>query len=76
MTPEEKHVDDWLKRVEEWLKERNAPPEFCRMRQRARKRTQIATRSRAAKELQRHKWLMEPERRLIYLAFIDRELEA
>ena len=76
MTPEElKHFDEWIKRVQDGLKERNAPPALRARVKENHEKLRAHLRQESEREAEIHKWLTEGEGRPTFLAFVDKELK-
>jgi len=76
MTPEElKQFDEWIKKVQDGLEERNAPPALRARVKENHEKIRACLQQESKREAEIHKWLTEGEGRPAYLAFIDKELK-
>jgi hypothetical protein len=76
MTPEEpEHFDEWIKRVQDGLEERNAPPALRERVRENHEKLRAHLLQESEREAEIHKWLTEGEGRPTFLAFVDKELK-
>jgi hypothetical protein len=76
MTPEElKHFDEWIKRVQDGLEERKAPPALRERVKENHEKLRAYLQQQNKRQAESLKWLTEGEGRPTFLAFVDKELK-